>query len=245
MKLINCNVEVDSHYEKVMNLLKSENPDTITLQEATQEYQQLFKDAGYYTSYVPRLKKMSGGAEVTDGELIATRVPHTITDHLYYDHGKELQFEDIENRRETNNEGLLVAEFNFDGQDFLVATTHFTWTPKGEEACENQIADMKALLDFTTKLPPHVLTGDFNIPRQHNHLYEELTKHYTDRVPKYYKSSLDKDFHRTSNNPAKAHLFSDFMVDYIFTQAPYTATNVRLQFGVSDHAAVIADITQE
>lgn len=35
------------------------------------------------------------------------------------------------------------------------------------------------------------------------------------------------------------------MVDYIFTQPPYDVKNVKLVFGVSDHAAIIADISIE
>lgn len=40
-------------------------------------------------------------------------------------------------------------------------------------------------------------------------------------------------------------IFEEYMVDYIFTQSPYWADNVKLKFGVSDHAAVIAEINVE
>ena len=243
MKLINLNVEIDLHYERVFDFLRSEDPDVITLQEATDHYRSELEQAGYFVSYVPRLKKMSVTGEITDGELIATRVSHTLTDHLYYDHGhKDLQFEDEANRRETNHEGLLIAEFDQADTHFILCTTHFTWTPKGELACDDQKADMQAFLDFTTKLPPHILTGDFNIPRHHNELYDVLAEHYIDNVPATYESSMDPTLHKHRNNPELQKLFNDFMVDYVFTQSPYTATDVRLEFGISDHAAVIAEI---
>lgn len=246
MKLINLNIETDLHYDLVFDFLRAEDPDVITLQEATKHSQTVLEEAGYFVSYVPRLKKMSVTGEITDGELIATRTPHTLTDHLYYDHGKgELQFEDEADRRQTNQEGLLVAEFEIEEQHFVLATTHFTWTPRGETACEDQKTDMEAFLSFTTTLPPHILTGDFNIPRHHNELYEVLRKTYTDAIPEEYASSMDREIHKHGNNPKLQKLFDDFMVDYIFVQPPYVATDVRLQFGVSDHAAVIAYIEKE
>jgi len=44
---------------------------------------------------------------------------------------------------------------------------------------------------------------------------------------------------------SRAHLFTHFMVDYIFIQPPYRAENVEFIFGVSDHAAVVAEVFLE
>ena len=98
------------------------------------------------------------------------------------------------------------------------------------------------MLPIIDLLDPHVFCGDFNIPRGHNVLYETLTTRYTDSVPATYASSLDKNIHRKGDDISRAHLFTSFMVDYVFTQKPYQAENVRLEFGISDHAAVVADV---
>ena len=81
-----------------------------------------------------------------------------------------------------------------------------------------------------------------NIPRHHNFLYEKFLEQYKDNIPAEYKSSLDKSMHLFGNDSEKNVLFTDYMVDYIFSQAPYRVQNVRLEFGISDHAAVIADV---
>jgi endonuclease/exonuclease/phosphatase family metal-dependent hydrolase len=50
--------------------------------------------------------------------------------------------------------------------------------------------------------------------------------------------------HRIGHLPEKQNLFTDYMVDYVFTQAPYTAHDVELVFDLSDHAAVVATISK-
>ena len=89
------------------------------------------------------------------------------------------------------------------------------------------------------------MCGDFNIPRHYNPLYDELTKYYVDNIPLSYISSLDPTLHYAGSHPDKKMLFDSYMVDYIFTQTPYTATDVRLEFSISDHAGVVAHISKE
>jgi hypothetical protein len=63
-------------------------------------------------------------------------------------------------------------------------------------------------------------------------------------VPAHYRSSLDNNLHRLAEKPELAHLFTDYMVDYLLVQPPYHAHDVRLEFGVSDHAAIIATLSR-
>jgi endonuclease/exonuclease/phosphatase family metal-dependent hydrolase len=128
---------------------------------------------------------------------------------------------------------------------YSIGTTHFTWTPDGDKPGFGQRADMKVFMEIVKKLPSHIMCGDFNIPRHHNALYENLTEIYTDTIPEKYKSSLDKTLHRIGHLPEKQTLFNDYMVDYVFTQPPYKASDVHLEFKLSDHAAVVATITSE
>lgn len=242
MKLVSLNVEGNRHIEAVIKFLIKEGPDVITLQEAPEYFQEKIASLGYHTSFHPRVMKNMDGEVFVDGQLTATKVPHTKTEFLYYDTGKEIVLEIIERKRETNKQGLLLVEFKFDGNNYLIGNTHFTWSPKAEEPNVHQEEDMETLLDYTSKLPPHVLVGDFNLPRDYSFLYKDLTQHYTDNIPQHYKSSLDKNIHQIGHLPEKAILFEGFMVDYIFTQTPYVAKNVRLEFGYSDHAAVVVEL---
>ena len=125
---------------------------------------------------------------------------------------------------------------------YAIATTHFTWAPNGNISTDAQHMDMDAFLFHMEKYKPHVMCGDFNIPRGHNDLYDKLLIAYKDAVPELYATSLDAEFHRLRLDQDRKVLLERYMVDYILTQEPYRAEDVRLQFGVSDHAAVIATI---
>jgi endonuclease/exonuclease/phosphatase family metal-dependent hydrolase len=138
--------------------------------------------------------------------------------------------------------GVQSAIVDHGGVPYHIATTHFTWTPDGAVPSDAQHESMRAFLAHIKTLPAHVISGDFNIPRHHNPLYGELMQHYKDAIPQTLSSSLDPTLHRLGNDPDKHHLFTDYMVDYVLVQEPYRAEDVRLEFGISDHAAVVAHI---
>jgi hypothetical protein len=53
-----------------------------------------------------------------------------------------------------------------------------------------------------------------------------------------YITSIDADLHRDGDKVRKP-----LMVDGLFTSPIYKCSNVRLQNGVSDHMAIVAEIT--
>lgn len=180
-----------------------------------------------------------------EGVLMATKHAAIFNSFYYYEPEGQLRVFEKEVWHETCAQGVVSAEITFNEKKYHIATTHFTWTQDGETAGQEQITDMLSFIKKVEQLPPHVICGDFNIPRNHNYLYEALTAKYTDEIPMHYKSSMDKQLHRLGNDPDKAIIFEEFMVDYIFTEQPYVAKDVRLEFGVSDHAAVVATIVQD
>jgi len=246
MKLISLNVEGDRHYDSALTLIDTEAPDVICLQEAAEAYIAKLEALSYHVSYLPRAIKENDAGPFTDGQLLCTKEPHTITKHYYYGTGESVQKEryNPKTQRHNSNRGILLAKLEADNQKFLISTIHFTWAPEGRVVSKPQVEDMESLLEYVKTLPPHILCGDFNIPRHHNALYEKLTNVYTDNIPETYLSSLDKKHHRVRNDPEKAHVLTDFMVDYVFSQPPYEVSDVRLEFGISDHAAVIATINR-
>ncbi len=246
MKLISLNVEGERHYSTVLEFLDKEQPYVICLQEAAENYMSLLKDIGYTCEFLPRVRKKQEGNEFIDGSIIATKQPQTAEPYYYYEPQKELAFEqfDEQSERLKCKQGVLLSSLQIDNVDFHIATTHFTWTPQGEKPNQAQIEDMTAMLQITSELPPHILCGDFNIPRDHSPLYKQLLTQYSDNIPTEYTSSLDKNLHQLGDDPTLTHLFTDFMVDYVFSQKPYKVSDVRLEFGVSDHAAVVAEINK-
>lgn len=228
-----------------MDFITRENPDVVCMQESHEHFAELLEQQEYQCTLLPRCEKIQDGKNFVDCELLATKYPFT-SDNYYYSkiEGEELPFETRElfNDGKKSHFGFIHACIAIDEIKYDIATTHFTWTPDGTIPNEPQKRDMEAFLKLIATLPPHIMCGDFNIPRNHNPLYEKLTEQYKDTIPDNYKSSLDKTIHHLGDNPEKQNLFDDFMVDYVFSQEPYVVSDVRLQFGVSDHAGVVCTI---
>lgn len=242
MKLVQCNVEGMRHLETVEELLKKEDPDVVCLQEANENHRHILESLGHQVSFIPEMIENRDNEMLPEGVMFGSKTPYTPECVYYFKPSDELQLADMDKKRVTYRQGYICADVTIDNATYTIVTTHFTWTPQGEIPCQDQLEDMDTLLSLLKSKPAHILVGDMNFPRHHSPLYARLLERYTDEIPTEYKISLDKTFHRLGNDPEKADLFTDFMVDYVFTQPPYTAHNVRLRFGVSDHAAVIAEI---
>lgn len=244
MKLISLNVEIDKHYDTVWPFLDAESPDILCLQEASDDYIAGLKERGYHVTALEHVKKIAQeGHEITDHDLIATKLPHEAHTWYYFNPGGELEVENESDRRLTNRQGLVEVTFTDEsGEVYTVLTTHFTLGPDGATMSPEQKADMDKLLAHADTLPPHIFCGDLNFSREHHPFFPVLTERYVDNIPEHYASSMDRNLHKHGSNPEKSFIFDSFMVDYLFTQPPYKASDVRLEFGISDHAAVIANI---
>jgi endonuclease/exonuclease/phosphatase family metal-dependent hydrolase len=246
MKLISLNVEDVMNEERVLPFLEREMADVVCLQETTEKYLAPLQELGYTTFFEPRCIKSHEGVDFVDGLLFASLHPATFQTYHYYNPHNGIireQF-DVETQRNNTPRSLVLAHVGYHDEQYVIGTTHFTWTPKGALPCAAQKQDLKAYLELVATLPPHIVCGDFNIPRHHNELYVPLTQVYTDTVPQSYITSLDPNLHRMRHEPLKKDLLENFMVDYVFIQPPYSASNVRLEFGVSDHAAVVATLSK-
>lgn len=241
MKLISLNLEGKRHLVTALPFIEKESPDYLALQEAPEDIQDWLQNQGYHTTFSPMNIKLQDGIKFTSGIMFASKVPHDSEIHYYYKPNKNIVEYVKENKRGTIAHSVIFATID----NINIATTHFTWNPVGETADIHQTNDMKSLLEYLDTKPAHVLCGDFNIPRLQNELYLDLNERYTDNIPNHYLSSLDREKHRHSQTPKLQKIFDSFMVDYIFTKPPYQATNTRLEFGVSDHAAVITYLSRE
>lgn len=245
MKVLNINVEGMRHLDTVFNCIEKNSPDVVCMQEANTHHKRWLEENHFYVTHLPTRIENRDNEMEPEGVLLASTTPHQSKTFFYHKPQTEIILFDKNDKRNTGGEGCIYAHITINDQVYSVATTHFTWTPDGSNPNEYQQTDLPKILEILREQPPHILCGDMNIPRGHNFLYEQFTEQYQDAVPKSYTSSLDQDLHRLGPDPSKAILFSDYMVDYIFTQAPYRAEHVRLEFGVSDHAAVVADIFKE
>jgi len=181
----------------------------------------------------------------TLGVCIAAKNPAQ-TESTYYDGATQgiLAF-DTANKSATSSYPLVYATITHkDGDEYQIAAVHMMVTHHGIEDAL-QTASVNKLIKLLEPKPAHILCGDFNIPRGYNSNYHLFTQTYTDCVPESFASSLDQNLHRDgARTDLNAPIFDVYMVDYIFSQPPYIVSHVRLQFGVSDHAAIIATISK-
>lgn len=244
MKLLCLNVEGIVHIARAMPFIQAERADVVCLQEAGTPYVGLLEALGYHVTFVPRCIRVHEGEEFVDGLIWASLVPGVTTMHQYYTPYVGVRHEKFDSGLERyNNPGLIVlGSVVADGKTFTIGTTHFTWTPNGDIPGSAQLADMPHFLKVASQFQPHIMCGDFNIPRATNRLYTDLLTLYRDEIPTDIAVSLDPEFHKLKDIADQAHKLHEYMVDYIFSQPSYTVTNVRQVFGVSDHAATVCEV---
>lgn len=250
MKLISLNIEGSKHLDRVLPFLASTPTDVLCLQEIFERDAVTLSEhleMGYTFSpmLLAQYKREEGEAWEPFGIALFSNLPlSNVQAQEYWSPQPELQqFDrtDIHTKRKTERHILLSAEIQVDEQAYTIANTHFTWTPNGLSN-EYQETDVKSLLALLEKIQEIVLCGDFNMPRNYNTLYKTFIERYRDAIPESYTSSIDLTLHRAGNDPTQASNLARFMVDYIFLSPHYSASTVRLEKGVSDHMAVVADI---
>lgn len=242
MKLISLNIEGGRNEELSLPFIEKEDADVVCLMEAPEFWCEKLEVLGYHTTFAPmQLRNNSVRPAFVEGIILASKNPYQSTTEYY--HGSETSItQELHRAADTVSRPVIIAEIEHESQTYTVATTHMSVTLDGTPN-EHQRDCVAKLLTTMEQHEPHIICGDFNMPRGVNDLYEEVTKRYTDAIPAHYTSSLDRNIHRMGNDPGlNAPIFDTFMVDYIFTQTPYTAKDVRLEFNLSDHAGVVATI---
>jgi endonuclease/exonuclease/phosphatase family metal-dependent hydrolase len=244
MKLVSANIEGDLHLDKVGPFLRQQNADVICLQEVFVDDlpDLLGRDVQFH--FLPMTLKTKRSSETAAwGTAIAHRLPGKLVICDYYHKPTEVLVPFNESAKQpTIWHGVIGVQISSGDRTMNIYTTHFTWTPDGAPDA-NQRGDMAKLLALLADESPHVLCGDFNIPRQQNSLYGILTRHYTDHVPPDSASSIYLPLHYVRHDAAKSAKLAAFMVDYIFsTPGTYRIENFAMHGGVSDHFALSAEV---
>lgn len=250
MKLISLNIERSNHIKPVEDFLRGREHDVVCLLELMERDIPVFEEAaGKKCIYSPGTIHDAEGNPGVMGIGIFSTLPVVSTSvHRYSGtegHTPTFDFTDAATKHATENLDVLFADFQMGGSPYRVGLTHFTWTPKGE-ADDFQRQDMRKLLSILETSGEFVLCGDFNAPRvldgKPGETYSTIAAKYKDNVPEKYVTSLDVNLHRAGK--ARPHEIDNKMVDYIFSTPAYAVSDVELVFGVSDHAAVVANISK-
>lgn len=256
MRLISCNIEGSRHVPEVTALLQAEKPDVVCLQEVFKNDVPLLVTAAgahwwFYTA-MAEVNKENPHMEPhgTWGLLQCGKGTAVYQQHVYVAHGEDGTtplFFDKENPNSINRV-LAVAKVSLpedqpleapqSGElDFswVVATTHFTWSPEGRLTPEQQ-HDWQSLETFLDQYPKLLLCGDFNSPRADaNSIFAILAQKYHDSIPVTTKSTIDPNLHRAGA--------LELVVDGLFHTSNYQV-QCEVRTGVSDHCALVADVTK-
>ena len=242
LKLVSVNIEKTKHLDSVRAFLEKEKPDVACLQEVYEEdLEELGKALGMKTLF----GQMNLMGRVTQTEPpflpfgigMLSLLPMKNVRRSYYRGSREAAEELMFNGSSQDFCHLLLYASIKKGESvFPICSTHFMWTPNGVSD-DLQRMDLKRLSAFLGGMPDFVLCGDFNAPRG-KETFDTLAQYYKDNIPKHYVTSIDVNLHRDGEKMRGKSL----MVDGLFTTPHYECLNVRLQDGVSDHMAIVAEI---
>lgn len=243
LSLVSLNINWDVQLKTVEPFLRSCNADVVLLQEVLDaDVPKLQEMLGMdYVHYSPSMRMQTARGLLREGEAIFSRYPLIDARTLAYAGKAGPDYPYSEDPSTWDGGGyeqraLTGASITKEGIEYRFFTTHFTWTKDGE-ATDAQQDDMRRMLALLKKEEPFVLAGDFNAPRGFA-TFALLAKQYQDNIPDAYETSIDVLRHRSGQTQGE-HL-SKLMVDGLFTSFGFETTNVKLTFGVSDHAAIEA-----
>lgn len=243
LKLLYLNIEGDNHLDAVASLVRQEDPDLICFNEVFEVDVPLLKHSfGLDCLFVPAMTILSPSRfrlsnKGNIGTLVLSKSRILSSQIEYYEGNPKLVPELTDTNGNAANRFVLWAEVEKEGENFLVATTHFTITEAGR-ASDLQRRNMRKILKILEGHKEFVLCGDFNAPRG-GEIFGLLSSRYKDCIPSSVTTTLDRNLHRSGFKEE----FPDFVVDGLFTSPGVYAHNVRVEFGVSDHCAVLADIS--
>ncbi len=245
LKLISINIETNKHYDRILPFFQRENPDVVCLQEAPESFANELQRLGFETFFTPMCidKDPTSDELTTIGLIMASKFPFESKAIYYHKPTDEIVLFDRSDFHNTVSDAYIFSSIKTQEGIYNIATTHPLKTKDGAED-DFQIGIINVMLEKLALEESHIICGDFNIPRGYNSNYNLIAAKYKDCIPETYKSSLDKDLHVKGHNEPNGPITDVYMVDYIFTQPPYRAEHVRLEFGLSDHAGIVAEINK-
>lgn len=243
IRFASINIEGDNHLDSVVSFLKSFRPDVVCFQELMDKNISLFeKELGMKCEFAPMCKEslIPGNHSTLDGasgNAIFTSMPIVFSEARYYVGTRDTIphfYKNADRGIVIINKVLLYVTVSHAGFPYTFATTHFTWSKDGATTDE-QRGDLKKLFKILDAIPDFVLSGDFNAPRGRE-IFSAIASRYKDNIPARYETSIDKRLHRAGD--------LQLMVDGLFSTPQYTISSARLNFGVSDHAAITAEVSR-
>jgi len=238
--------------DKSLSFLKSQPWDIACLQDVRETHvpmiAKIFPGAQYF---VPMSRHLIDGVRVPVGIGIFSRnLPFlTVSAHAYVGdvlpvhdlEGVEIGHDgasaphDLEKVRATESRLVIFAVVEVNGFRFRIGTTHGVWVPEGKPD-DHQRRCMKKFSSIVYNEYPSIIAGDLNAARG-GEIYDKIfsSARLHDCVPSEISNTVDW-VNRGKSGP-------DLVVDYFLTSGlVYDVSSVEAHFGVSDHAALTAEV---
>jgi len=240
LKLVSVNIEYNKHFDKVEVFAKSIKPDVLCIQEVIESDVPRIKEITNMSEHIfaPMTKYTKEAPDAIFGIGIFSRVPIINSSAQYYSGNcKDLKVFDQKDLPGTMCRVFLSCEVKIHNQIMKIGTTHFTWTPDAlsDRVDPIQEKDMQKLLAILKDSGELVFTGDFNAPRG-KPVFTMLADNFKDNVPLKYTTSIDGNIHHKGP--------MELMIDGIFSTSGYTVSGVEMICGVSDHCALVAEVSK-
>ncbi len=237
--LVSVNIEGSKHVERVLNFLRNAKPDVVCMQEVFRHDLSLFHEVfGGSVEFVRMIdREDERGVMCEKGIAIFSRFPpEDVRVEYYYRPNADAHFAVGDSA--TYDRVLLTLHIVYQGNDYRIGTTHFTWTPHGEASDEQRrdVAELLCILDSYKE--GIVFCGDFNAPRG-GEIFAHLAASYKDNLPPSVQSTLDPVYHRAPPSQ-RDHL----AVDTIFSTPEYCVDHMEVVEGISDHKLLRAIISR-
>jgi exonuclease III len=239
VKLLTLNVQGNKNWSRIFPLLKKENPEVICLQELFysdfERIKEITKMKGYFSAmgYIDN-SKYDPFKTKTDGLLgigLISNLKSRNINEKYYMGNKSFPL--IISGYHWDR-ALLYADVLKGEENYIIGTTHFEWTPDGNPN-ETQREAFHNLERILNNSDDFILAGDFNAPKNGEIYNKFLKSGFKDNLPEDITSTIDSKYHKNSN--------LSLIVDNIFSKGKYEVSNVRVVGGVSDHKAIIGEVS--
>lgn len=235
LKLLSVNIERSRHLDRVLPLVQKYDPDVLCIQELAEKDIDRIREAySHDYEFAPMLRHFKYEDTPIVGIGIFSKLPVIQKRSAYYYGSREAlpDHNETPSRGDDMNCAVALMTVTKDSMEFKVGTTHFTWSDGGQ-ATDLQRENMNKLIATMEQEGEMVLSGDFNAPRGRE-IFGMIASRFKDNIPPEYTTSIEGSLHRAGD--------LQLMVDGLFTTPAYTASNVRLIGGISDHMAIVADI---
>ncbi len=226
VKLLHLNIQGKSNLERVGDFIAKELPDVCCLQEV---YEENISGIVRNTGYTVYFSNMNIDLALPPfGLAILSRLPSEEKENFIF------AFSD-DRYHDAFSWNLLGTEVISENRKFHFMTTHLPVNYPGYEMSPFQLSTFEKLKTKLADIGEVIFTGDFNSPRGLTSIFDTLAVMYKDNVPKEVDSTIDPVLHRAKDIRC--------MIDGVFSTPTYKVSDVDVREGVSDHKAILAQVS--